>query len=128
MVGDVVERLAVRQLGVGVAREDSIGEQAAADALPRGLARPRGPLSAGPEAEVLALEPVSRVKSPRKRKPVGWRSLPPAELAAHLITTPTIADSAWTTEPRLPRENREPFIRRIVLGETPESGTEEAPA
>ena len=70
-------------------------------------------------AEVLALEPASPVKSPRKRKPAAWRSLPPAELAAHLITTPTIADSAWTTEPRLQRENRESFIRRIVLGETP---------
>jgi hypothetical protein len=46
--------------------------------------------------------------------------------AAHLLATLTIADSAWTTEPRLPRENRESFIRRIVLGETPESATEEA--
>ena len=71
-------------------------------------------------AEVLAPEPASPVKSPRKRKPAAWRSLPPAELAAHLITTPTIADSAWTTEPRPPRENRESFIRRIVLGETPQ--------
>jgi hypothetical protein len=71
-------------------------------------------------AEVLALEPASSVKSPRKRKPAAWRSLPPAELAAHLLATLTIADSAWTTEPRLPRENRESFIRRIVLGETPE--------
>ncbi len=71
-------------------------------------------------AEVLALEPASHVKSPRKRKPAAWRSLPPAELAAHLLATLTIADSAWTTERRLPRENRESFIRRIVLGETPE--------
>jgi hypothetical protein len=49
-------------------------------------------------------------------------------LAAHLLATPTITDSAWTTESRLlpPRENRESFIRRSVLGETPESATEEA--
>lgn len=79
-------------------------------------------------AEVLALEPAPPVKSPHKRKPAAWKSLPPAELAAHLLATLTIADSAWTTEPRLPRENRESFIRRIVLGETPESTTEETAA
>ena len=78
-------------------------------------------------AEVFAPEPASPAKSPRKRKPAAWRSLPPAELAAHLLATPTIADSAWTTEPRLPRENRESFIRRILLGETPESATRRRP-
>lgn len=72
-------------------------------------------------AEVFAREPASPVKSPHKRRAPAWKSLPPAELAAHLLASPTIADSAWTTEPRLPRENRESFIRRIVLGETPES-------
>jgi ribonuclease HI len=75
-------------------------------------------------AEVFAPKPASPVKSPRKRKAPAWRSLPPAELAAHLLATLTITDSAWTTEPRLPRENRESFIRRVVLGETPESGTD----
>jgi hypothetical protein len=40
----------------------------------------------------------------------------------------TIADSAWTTASRLPRENRESFIRRIVLDESPESATDEAAA
>lgn len=79
-------------------------------------------------AEVFAPEPASPVKSPRKRKAPAWKSLPPAELAAHLLATLTIADSAWTTEPRLPRENRESFIRRIVLGEIPESATEDAAA
>ncbi len=77
-------------------------------------------------AEVFSPEPASPAKSPRKRKAPAWRSLPPAELAAHLLATLTIADSAWTTEPRLPRENRESFIRRIVLGETPESVSDEA--
>ena len=78
-------------------------------------------------AEVFAPKPAPPAKSPRKRKaPAAWRSLPPAEFAAHLLATLTITDSAWTTEPRLPRENRESFIRRIVLGETPEAATEEA--
>lgn len=71
-------------------------------------------------AEVFAPEPASRAKSPRKRKAPAWRSLLPAEFAAHLLATPTIADSAWTTEPRLPGESRESFIRRVVLGETPD--------
>jgi hypothetical protein len=75
-------------------------------------------------AEVFAPEPAAPAKSPGKRKAAAWRSLPPAELAAHLLATQTISDSAWTTEPRLPRENRESFIRRIVLGETHESGTD----
>jgi hypothetical protein len=74
--------------------------------------------------ELRAPEPASPAKSPRKRKAPAWKSLPPSELAAHLLATPTIADCHWTTEPRLPRENRESFIRRIVLGET----TEEANA
>jgi hypothetical protein len=78
--------------------------------------------------EVFAPEPASPAKSPRKRKAAAWKSLPPAELAAHLFATLTIADSAWTKEPRLPRENRESFIRRIVLGDTSESATEDATA
>jgi hypothetical protein len=78
--------------------------------------------------EVFAPEPASPAKSPRKRKAAAWKSLPPAELAAHLLATLTIADSAWTTEPRLPGENRESFIRRIVLGEIPESPTEDGAA
>ena len=38
--------------------------------------------------------------------------------AAHLLETPTINDRAWTDEPRLPRETRTAFIRRVLLGET----------
>ena len=73
--------------------------------------------------EVIAPEPAPPAKSPRKRTPPAWKSLPPPELAAHLLATPTIADPTWTTEKRLPREKRESFIRRILLGETPESAT-----
>lgn len=79
-------------------------------------------------AEVSPTEHASPAKSSRKRKPPAWKSLPPTELAAHLLATPTIADPNWTTEKRLPRENRESFIRRILLGETPESTSEETTA
>jgi probable phosphoglycerate mutase len=76
-------------------------------------------------AAVFALKPASPAKPPRGRKPPAWKSLPPAELAAHLLATPTIADPNWTTEPRLPREKRDAFIRRILLGETPEPTAED---
>jgi hypothetical protein len=42
-------------------------------------------------------------------------------MAAHLLATRTISDRAWTSEPRLPREARSDFVRRVLLGETPES-------
>jgi ribonuclease HI len=58
---------------------------------------------------------------PRKPRKASWRELPPGEMAAHLLATPTISDRAWTSEPRLPRETRSDFVRRILLGETPES-------
>jgi ribonuclease HI len=45
-------------------------------------------------------------------------------MAAHLLATPTIADGVWTSEPRLPREPRSDFVRRVLLGETPESEPE----
>ncbi len=54
----------------------------------------------------------------------SWRELSPAGMAAHLLATPTITDGAWTSEPRLPREKRSDFVRRILLGETPESEPE----
>ena len=38
-------------------------------------------------------------------------------MAAHLLETPTIGDRVWTDEPRLPRETRAAFIRRVLLGE-----------
>ena len=56
----------------------------------------------------------------RRRKPrrASWRELPAAEMAAHLLETPTIADRVWTDERRLPRETRPAFIRRVLPGET----------
>src|SRR6266536_456717 len=61
---------------------------------------------------------------PRKARKASWRELPPAEMAAHLLATPTIGDGVWTSEPRLPREKRSDFVRRVLLGETPESEPE----
>jgi ribonuclease HI len=61
---------------------------------------------------------------PRKSRVASWRELPPAEMAAHLLATPTITDGAWTSEPRLPREKRSDFVRRVPLGETPEAAPE----
>jgi ribonuclease HI len=57
---------------------------------------------------------------PRKPRKASWRELPPAEMAAHLLASPTIADGVWTSEPRLPSETRSDFVRRVLLGETPE--------
>ena len=45
-------------------------------------------------------------------------------MAAHLLATPTISDGVWTSEPRLPRETRSDFVRRVLRGETPESEPE----
>lgn len=53
----------------------------------------------------------------RKSRRASWRELPPAEMAAHLLETPTIGDRIWTDEPRLPRESRTAFIRRVLLDE-----------
>src|SRR6266545_4941588 len=60
----------------------------------------------------------------RKPRKASWRELPPAEMAAHLLATPTISDGVWTSEPRLPRETRSDFVRRVLLGETPEPAPE----
>ncbi len=38
-------------------------------------------------------------------------------MAAHLLKNPTIADRAWTGEPRLHGESRASFIRRLLLDE-----------
>ena len=65
---------------------------------------------------------------PRKPRKASWRELPPAEMAAHLLATPTIADNTWTSEPRLPRETRSDFVRRILLGETPDFDKETSDA
>jgi ribonuclease HI len=57
----------------------------------------------------------------RKPRKAFWSELPPGEMAAHLLATPTISDGVWTTEPRLPGEARSDFVRRVLLGEPPEA-------
>lgn len=59
-------------------------------------------------------KPKSKVKKP------AWKDLPPKEMAAHLLETPTLADRTWTDEQRLKGEKRDAFILRILLGETSE--------
>ena len=63
-------------------------------------------------AEAAVAAPARR---PTARR-ASWRELPAAEMAAHLLETPTIADRVWTDKPRLPRETRTAFIRRVLLG------------
>ena len=65
--------------------------------------------------EAVVVAAPARARKPRR---ASWRELPAAEMAAHLLATPTITDRAWTGEPRLPRETRTAFIRRVLLGET----------
>ena len=69
-------------------------------------------------AEAVAAAPAPAPARRRKPRRAQWRELPAAEMAAHLLETPTISDRAWTDEPRLPRETRTAFIRRVLLGET----------
>jgi CubicO group peptidase (beta-lactamase class C family) len=62
--------------------------------------------------------PQERRQPPSTRtRPNHAGELPAAEMAAHLVETPAIADRVWTDEQRLPRETRT-FIRRMPLGET----------
>jgi hypothetical protein len=49
---------------------------------------------------------------PRKPRKASWRELPPAEMAAHLLATPTISDGAWTSEPHVLAEPRRGLARR----------------
>jgi hypothetical protein len=64
--------------------------------------------------EVVETPAPARRRTPRR---ASWRELPAAEMAAHLLETPTIGDRVWTDELRLPRETRTAFIRRVLLGE-----------
>jgi ribonuclease HI len=79
------------------------------------------------EADALvnrAFGPKTALKEPSESKPMSkakkpaWKDLAPAEMAAHLMATPTLGDRTWTDEQRLKGEKRDAFIRRILLGET----------
>jgi len=61
--------------------------------------------------------PAPAARAPRVRKPgpaPAWRTLPPAEMAAHLLAVPTITDTSWTDAPRLRGESRAAFIVRML--------------
>jgi hypothetical protein len=45
---------------------------------------------------------ISSHERPSARQSATWRELPAAEMAAHLLATPTISDRAWTGESRVP--------------------------
>ena len=64
------------------------------------------------------VEPIAAPSSRATLRRASWRELPATEMAAHLLATPTIADRAWTDEPRLNRETRAAFIRRVLLDDT----------
>jgi hypothetical protein len=70
-----------------------------------------GALEAVATALLGALTPVAGVEP---TKPAVWDSLSPSERVAYLLDRPTLPDRAWTREPRLPGENREAFIRRVL--------------
>ena len=71
-----------------------------------------GALEAVATALLGALTPVAPVVEPTK--PAVWDSLSPSERVAYLLDRPTLPDRAWTDEPRLPGENRDAFIRRVL--------------
>ena len=66
--------------------------------------------TAEPEAEAATPKPKKTKKAPE------WKSLPDAEKAQYLLDHQTISDRTWTNEPRLKGEERDAFIRRILLG------------
>ena len=63
--------------------------------------------------------PRHRHRAPREAEPCDLgANCPPQSWPPYLLETPTINDRLWTDEPRLPRETRTAFIRRVLLGET----------
>jgi len=75
---------------------------------------PEVPLSRTSRTPALVDDPAPRPRVRRARPAPAWRSLPPAEMAAHLLATPTIADGAWTAESRVRGESRADFVVRIL--------------
>ena len=109
----LMARLGERYPGYGFERHKGYGTNGAQSRGREARANPRAPPELQP-AEAVVAAPARR----RKPRRASWRELPAAEMAAHLLETPTIGDRAWTDERRLPRETRTAFIRRVLLGET----------
>ena len=111
----LMARLGERYPGYGLERHAGYGTPEHKVALAKLGPTPEHRLS------VRACRPAEAVVAARtRRKPrhASWRELPASEKAAHLLATPQIADRAWTDQPRLHRETRTAFIRRVLLGET----------
>ncbi len=77
-----------------------------------------GPLRRKPRP---SLDEPETAKPKRVKSAPAWKSLPPAEMAEHLLSHRTLSDRTWTDEPRLKGEKRDTFIRRILLNETVET-------
>ncbi len=83
----------------------------------RDLERIRKAREAAAESYPRPVAPAPAARAPRVRKPrpaPAWRTLPPAEMAAHLLAVPTITDTSWTDAPRLRGESRAAFIVRML--------------
>ena len=111
----LMARLGERYPDYGFERHKGYGtpEHMAAIAKLRPTPEHRLSFNARRFADAVVAAPARR----RKQSRPAWRELPAAEMAAHLLETPTIGDRVWTEEPRLPRETRTAFIRRVLLGE-----------
>ncbi len=60
------------------------------------------------------------VPAPEKKAPKAdpsWKTGSESDMAAHLLSHKTIPDRSWSHAVRLPKETRDAFIRRILLGE-----------
>jgi hypothetical protein len=83
--------------------------------IEKDLARVRKAREAAAESYPRAAAPAGKARRIRKPHPVpAWRTLPPAEMAAHLLAVPTITDTSWTDAPRLRGESRAAFIKRML--------------
>ncbi len=110
----LMARLGERYQGYGFERHKGYGTTEHKVAVAKLGPTPEHRLSSRWFAEAVVAAPARR----RKPRRASWRELPAAEMAAHLLETPTIGDRVWTDKPRLPRETRPAFIRRVLLDET----------
>jgi Ribonuclease HII len=112
----LMARLSEHYPGYGFERHAGYGTPEHVVAIAKLGPTPEHRLSVRRRARAATTVPTRRrALKPRR---ASWRELPAAEMAAHLLETPTIGDRVWTDEPRLPRETRTAFIRRVLLGET----------
>jgi hypothetical protein len=85
--------------------------------IEKDLARIRTPREATAERDPRPVAPAPTASASRIRKPRSapvWRTLRPAEMAAHLLAVPTITDTSWTDTPRRRGETRAAFIVRML--------------